>query len=67
MSSALDGIQKNLRQFDDAASRIASRPADTDLAADIIQLKIARHGISANAQTIRAADKTLGVLVDTFV
>ena len=66
IGSALYDILKNLRQFDGAASRVAGQPPDSDLAADIIDLKTARHGIYANAQVIHTADKMLGTLIDTF-
>ncbi len=63
---AIYGIQANLRRLDDAANRIAGQPSDSDLAADLVDLKTAKNVISANAKVIKTADELLGTLLDTF-
>jgi flagellar hook protein FlgE len=43
-----------------------SRPPLPDPARDIVDLILARHGYTANLQTLKTADEMLGTLLDTL-
>ncbi len=70
MSSALDvalvGMTAALDQLNRTAEQIARPTDDDDLAEDIVELNSAQHSFEASASVARAADETLGSLLDLF-
>ncbi len=64
LSTASSGIQRNLASLDAAAERIAYQPLGTNTVKDLIDMKVAKHGVAANAAVVRTADEMLGTLVD---
>ncbi len=70
MSSALDvalvGMTAALDQLERTAERIAQPAEDSNLVEDIVELNAAQHSFEASASVARAADETLGTLLDLF-
>ena len=66
IQAALFGIQKHLEQFERTAGRLARQAPDGDLAHDMVELLTAKHGVQANAATVRAADELTGTLLDVL-
>ena len=64
MQSALFGIRENLRNFEQTVSRIVRDAPGGDLAADIVDLKIAETGVAVNVAVVRSADEMAGTLLD---
>ena len=62
--SALTGIQAHLESFDRTAERIARTAPTGDLAGDLVQLMIDRHGVAAGGAVLRTADEMVGTLLD---
>jgi hypothetical protein len=65
LDSALGGIASRFESFQRAASRIA-KPGDSTLERDLVQTIDDASGVAANAKVARAADDTLGTLIDIF-
>jgi hypothetical protein len=53
-----------MRQFNEAAQRIAGQGANDNLASNVVDLKTAQHAVHANLALMRAADETVGSLID---
>lgn len=71
MNTALTGIQNNLRQFEQHASRISragipSTSDPVDLPSEIVGTKAAQHGYEANLAVLRTSDKMIGSLLDVL-
>ncbi len=64
LDSAVSGIQSNLARLDRAAGRIASPANMLDLAGDVVDQKLAKHGVKANVRVLQTADKMIGTLID---
>ena len=65
-SSATYGIQISLQRLDAAAKRVAGGTDDANLAADMADIKMARHGVSINASVLTTADRMVGTLIDAL-
>jgi hypothetical protein len=50
--------------MDAAAERIAYQPFGTNTIRDLVDMKMAKHEVAANAAVVRTADEMLGTLVD---
>ncbi len=66
LNTATVGINNNLQQFNDAAQRIARDPMSESLAADVVDLKIAQHGVQANIAVIKQTGEMFGTLLDVL-
>lgn len=74
MQAGLEGIRNGQSQMTDAAKRIANygakenaeAPNPGDFAKDAIDLKQSEIQVKASAKVVKAADRSLGALVDTF-
>ena len=64
LHSALFGIRENLRVFDETAQRLARTAPGENLAADLVQLKIAEHGVRANVKVAQTAESIADTLLD---
>ena len=72
LNSALQGIQKNLQDFQKHADRISQWGTSDvgadgqgiDLAEEMVGVLTARRGYEANLPVIRAQDEMLGTLID---
>jgi flagellar basal body rod protein FlgG len=68
------GLDYHRRKLNDAAENIAHvgvRPEPgegqaVDLAREMVEMIVAKHGFSANAKTIQVADEMLGSLIDVL-
>lgn len=64
--AGLDGIRRNLEQFDRAAARLSGAPRTGDLAADLVDLQTAKYGVQIGVKVVRAADELVGSLLDVI-
>lgn len=65
-SSALQGIDRGFRQLEKAAGQVSRNGAQGDLASNLVDMKVAQRAIQANVIAVRAADETIGTLLDVF-
>ena len=74
LNSALQGLQRNQRDFLDHAERISrwglsgveSGDQGIDLAEEMIGVLAARRGYEANLPVVRTLDEMLGTLIDVL-
>ncbi|MFN8061047.1 MAG: hypothetical protein U0Q12_17950 [Vicinamibacterales bacterium] len=66
LASALSGIRTDIGRLDRAADRLSRGGADADLASNLVALEVARNGVAANVKAARAADETIGTLLDVL-
>ena len=64
MSTVCAGIQRHLASSDAAAERIACQTFGMNTIKDLVDMKIAKHAVVANAAVVRTADQMLGTFVD---
>ncbi len=69
-TTALDGIQTNLRKLREAAHQIASSPArhaePTEIVEPLIDMIEAQRAIEASAATLRRAGETFDSVLDSL-
>ena len=71
---ALFGMNYHRKMLDDAAYNISRASASytegsgppVDLAQEMVDMLVAKHGFSANVKTIQVADSLIGTLLDTY-
>ena len=69
LGSGIQGIQTGMSLADRAGGRIAmfsASPETTDLAASIVDLKIAKMQVKASANVVKTGSEMLGTLIDTL-
>jgi hypothetical protein len=67
--SGIQGIQTGMSLAERAGSKIANfsvSPEATDLAASIVDLKIAEIQVKASANVVKTGSEMLGSLIDTL-
>lgn len=67
--TGLQGLREGLERAQAAASRVVTSAAGGDagqLAEAIVELQAAKRQTEASAQVVRAADDTLGTLLDVM-
>ena len=70
--TGLEGIRNGQQQASEAGSRIARAGSDGqgfdagNFARDAVELKSGENQVKASASVVKAADRALGALVDTF-
>jgi hypothetical protein len=52
--------------LEETSRRLAAQAPDGDLVGDLVDLRIAKHGVVANVSTIRATNESLSSLLDVF-
>lgn len=70
IDSAVTGMQKATEKLNEAAqsiSKFGTTKDDSDLAVDIVELKIAKHTYAANATVIKTVQETDEALLDILV
>jgi hypothetical protein len=60
------GINTGLDRLNRVAGRIARDGAQSDLAGNFVEVMKARREVRANAAVVRAADETIGTLIDVL-
>ncbi|MBK1618394.1 hypothetical protein CKO42_08070 [Lamprobacter modestohalophilus] len=75
--AGLLGLQRGFQTVSHAAGNIArhtsdfeangARGAEADLAQELVSQRIGQRQTEASAQVVKAADETLGTLIDLFV
>ena len=69
-TTALDGIQTNLRKLQEAAHEIATAPVEraepTELAEPLVKMLEAQRAIEANAVVLRRANDALDSVLDAL-
>jgi len=69
-TTALDGIQTNLRKLHEAAHKIASAPArgaePVELVEPLVEMIEAQRGIEASAAVLRRADDAFDSVLDAL-
>lgn len=72
-ATGLEGLQNNLRKFEDHARRLsrvgtedATEPAAGSLPEEVVGLRLAQRGLEAGAAVLKTEDEMLGTLLDTF-
>ena len=69
-TTALDGIQTNLRKLQEAAHEIATAPVEraepTELAEPLVKMLEAQRAIEANAVVLRRANDALDSVLDSL-
>lgn len=63
---AIYGLRENLRTFEDTAVRLARSAPGGNLAGDLVDMKLAEHGVRASVAVVRAADDLVGTLLDAL-
>jgi hypothetical protein len=63
---ALAGVTAGYDRLNRAADRIAREGAGGDLAGNILDVMQAKHAVRANLASARAADETIGTLLDVL-
>jgi hypothetical protein len=58
------GIQRSLSAFNEAAQRISSKPVDTETVRSIVEMKLSKNSIAANAAVLRADSRMHDHLID---
>jgi hypothetical protein len=66
LQGALAGIHRNLEALDRTARRIATQAPLDDLPNDLIDLRLSEIGVAAGVRVARAADETIGTLLDVL-
>ena len=66
-NTAYLGIRSNLAAFDVSAHRVAQYPFSGSIVDDVIDMKRAKHGVSANVAVLRASSEMSNQLVDIIV
>ena len=66
-STAMAGIQANMQTFDRAAETLSQGAGAEQMIQAAAAMKAAQAGAAANAAVIRAADESLGRLLDILV
>jgi hypothetical protein len=66
LDSGMRGISAGFERLDTAAARIARDGAGGDLAGNMVDVLKARHQVRASVAVIRAADETIGTLIDVL-
>ena len=66
--SGLEGLQTGLNRLSTNAQAIASSSGgnSADLAANLVDLKVAQRQVEASAAVIKVADEIVGSLLDEF-
>jgi hypothetical protein len=64
INSASLGILRGLSVFNEAAQRISSKPIGTETVRDIIEMKLSKDSIVANAAVLRTDSKMHDHLID---
>jgi flagellar hook-basal body complex protein FliE len=68
LKNAVNGVQDGLTQARRASGQLAMATGGSSKDTDaVLQLKQSEQQVAANARVIRAADETLGTLVDVKV
>ena len=69
-TTALGGIQRNLRDLTEDAHRVAAAPVERadplELVEPLVSALQHQRGLQASAYALRTADDALGTLLDTF-
>ena len=69
-TTALDGIQTNLRKLHEAAHQIASAPAQAgepvEVVGPLVEMIEAQHAIEASAVVLRRVNDTLDSVLDAL-
>lgn len=74
LQAGLEGMRAGQQQATDAAKRIANYGAKEqaegvnpgDFAKDAVELKLGENQVKASANVVKAADRSLGAMIDTF-
>lgn len=71
LDSALQGINKGLRDVNESAAVIAGaeqarEAAPEGLARSFVDLYVAQSNVEASARVVRAVDEMLGTIIDTL-
>lgn len=65
IQSGLAGYQSQVQRLEQTAQRVAERPLDR-LPDNVVDLRTSELGAKANIAVVKAADETLGTLLDLF-
>ena len=63
-NNAAVAIQRNTRDLNNTAGRIANSPIDGELPEDVIKLKITKNAVSANIAVVKASQETTKSIID---
>ena len=71
LDSALQGMQKGMRDVEESAATIASAEqahaaGSEGLTRALVDLHVAKNNFEASAQVVRATDEMLGTIIDTL-
>ena len=66
IDEGMRGINTGFDRLNRAAGRIARDGAEGDIAGNFVEVMKARHEVKANAAVVRAADETIGTLIDVL-
>ena len=66
-NNAAIAIQRNIRDLNNTAGRIANSPVDGELPDDVLKLKITKNAVSANIAVVKASQETRKNIVDILV
>lgn len=66
LDTGLRGIQSGFERLDRAATRVANDGAAGDLAGNLVEIALATTQVRVNAAVVRAADETIGTLIDVL-
>ena len=67
VGTAFMGIQRNFAMFDSAANRLAMQSFDAESIRDVRDMKLAKHGVAANAAVLRVADEMTSEVINLLV
>ena len=62
--AAAEGIRTQLELFSRAAAKVSRGKVDADLAREIQQMKLAKHGVKIQAKVIKVGDEMTESLID---
>jgi hypothetical protein len=66
IDEGMRGINSGFDRLNRAAGRVARNGAEGDVAGNLVEVMKARHEVKANAAVVRAADETIGTLIDVL-
>ena len=64
INTATSGIQQNVHQLDAAATTVGGPSFSPEMLRDLMQMKQAKLGASANTKVVAASDRVLGHIVN---
>ncbi len=62
--AGFDGYRRALDRLANTSGRVARGPVESDLSADLVEMRIDRHAAAASLGVIRTADEMVGTILD---